>query len=99
MTTTVIIMRFKVATGREAEFESFAAERAKATRGLAGLKQLYLLAPQSEAGYRLVSWWQDVADTEAWIRKESYAFMHDDKHAGLVVGTVPYEVATVVREW
>lgn len=97
--TTIIIMKFKVAEGREKEFEAFVGERAEKLRKQKGLQTLYLLVPAQASEYRLVSWWDAVPDHEAWVRKESYELSHNPKHEGLVVGTVPFEVATVIKKW
>ena len=97
--TLVIIMRFKVAQGREKEFESFIEERAKATKKVPGFKQVYLLVPLGTKEYRLVSWWDKLENHEAWIRKETYELVESPKHPGLVVGTVRFEVGEVRRQW
>jgi heme-degrading monooxygenase HmoA len=52
-----------------------------------------------EKEYRFVCWWDDLKDHDAWVRKESYALHHSEKHPGIIVGTIPYEVAHVVKEW
>ena len=97
--TTVIIMKFKVAPGREKEFEDVIAERAKNLKKTPGLEKVYLLVPLGTKEYRLVSWWNNIDDHEAWIRKESYEVSENMKHAGLVIGTVPFEVGQVKRQW
>lgn len=97
--TTIIIMKFKVAEGREREFEAYVEERTKAIKKTPGFKQIYLLTPLASKEYRLVSWWDKIPDHEAWVRKESYELSHNEKHAGLVIGTVPYEVAKVLKQW
>ena len=97
--TLVIIMRFKIAPGREKEFELYVEERAKTIKKTPGVKQVYLLVPLGTKEYRLVSWWDKLTDHESWIRKESYELAHNDKHAGIVVGTVPFEVGEVKKQW
>lgn len=97
--TTIIIMKFKIADGREKEFESFVEERTRLIRKTPGFRQIYLLTPIGVKEYRLVSWWDRIEDYEAWIRKESYELSHNAKHQGLVIGTVPYEVAQVIKQW
>lgn len=97
--TIVIIMKFKVAPGREDEFEDFIAERTKVIKKTPGLEKIYLLVPLGTSEYRLVSWWNRVQDHEAWIRKESYELSENSKHAGLIIGTIPYEVGEVKRQW
>jgi heme-degrading monooxygenase HmoA len=98
---SIVIMRFKVADGREKEFESLVEQRARSIKKSPGIKQVYLLLPVSakDKDYRLVTWWEDLKDHEAWIRRESYEFHHSADHPGIVVGTVPFEVANVVKEW
>ena len=97
--TTIIIMKFKIAEGREKEFETFVEERTRTIKKAPGFKQIYLLTPLGSKEYRLVSWWDKIPDHEAWVRKESYELAHNMKHAGLVIGTVPYEVAQVLKQW
>lgn len=95
----VIIMKFKIAPGRESEFEQVVAERAKTVKMTPGFKQIYLLVPLGTQEYRLVSWWDKVHDHEAWVRRESYEFSENSKHPGLILGTIPYEVAEVKKQW
>lgn len=97
--TTVIIMKFKVAQGREKEFEDFVNERAKIIKKMPGLDRIYLLVPLGTKEYRLVSWWDKIKDHEAWIRKESYEVSENSKHPGLVIGTIPFEVGEVKKQW
>lgn len=92
-------MKFKIAGGRDKEFEAFVDERARAAKAVAGFKQIYLLRPTDNAEYRLVSWWEKSDNLPAWIRTESYEFSENPKHAGLVIGPIPYEVARVMRQW
>lgn len=97
--TTVIIMRFKVAPGREKEFEDFVSERAKVIKKTPGLERIYLLVPQGSTEFRLVTWWEKIKDHQAWIRKESYEVSENPKHPGLVIGTIPFEVGDVRKQW
>jgi len=97
--TTVIIMKFKVAPGREKEFEEFVAERAQTIKKTPGLEKIYLLVPLGTTEYRLVSWWDKIKDHQSWIRKESYEVSENPKHAGLVIGTIPFEVGEVRKQW
>lgn len=97
--TLVIIMKFKIADGREKEFEDLVAERARLHKKASGFKVMYLLVPVGTKEFRLVSWWDRLPDHEAWIRKESYELGHNAQHQGLVIGTVPHEVGEIVRQW
>jgi heme-degrading monooxygenase HmoA len=97
---TIVILRLKVAQGREAEFEDFLQERAERIRATPGSQKVYLLKPLgSDKEYRMVSWWDDLQDHDAWVRKESYELHHSAEHPGIIVGTIPYEVASVLCEW
>jgi heme-degrading monooxygenase HmoA len=98
--TVVIVMRINVAPGREAEFERLVAERARERhQATPGFERMYLLRPRGQSEYRLVSWWQHLADPEAWVRKETYAFSEHPQHAGIVVGPVPHEVLDIARQF
>lgn len=97
--THVVIMNFHVAPGREREFEDFVAERSRLHRGVPGFLRMYLLRPTASSEYRVVTWWKELEKPDSWIRKEAYAFSEAPQHLGLVVGTVPSEVLTVVREF
>jgi heme-degrading monooxygenase HmoA len=92
-------MKFNTAEGREREFEKAVEERAVGLRQVPGFRQIYLLRPAGFGEFRLVAWWDEIADHEAWVRTESYALSHSDRHPGIVVGPVMYEVATLVKEW
>lgn len=98
--TTLVIMRFRIAPEREREWESFVAERGHDMAKEAGYVRMYLLRPESQSNeYRVVSWWEDLADPQSWIRKETYAFSESRGHQGIVTGPVGHEVLQIVGEF
>lgn len=98
--TLLLIIRFRIASGREEEWEEFVAARSKTVSRQAGFDRMYLLRPADEENeYRVVSWWDDLEKPEAWIRKEIYAYSESEDHAGIVVGPAEHEVLEIVEEF
>lgn len=98
--TLLLIIRFRVASGREDEWETFVEERSKKVSGQTGFERMYLLRPvDGETEYRVVSWWSDLENPEAWIRKEIYAYSESEDHAGIVVGPAQHEILEIVEEF
>ena len=93
-------MRFRIAEGRQEEWEALVAQRSVQAKATKGFQKMYLLRPESgESEYRVVTWWKDALDHEAWIRSERYAFSEDPDHLGIVAGPVTHEVLRVVGEF
>lgn len=95
----VIVMPINVAPGREREFEDLIAERAKRHQETPGFERMYLLRTVDPNRFRLVTWWMQIDDPHAWVRKEVYALSENPRHAGIVVGAVPHEVLQVARQF
>lgn len=95
----LIVMRVHTAPGREDEFERFIQERAEMHQTQPGFDRMYLLRESGEGGYRLVTWWRDLADPESWVRKETYALSESPAHPGIIVGPVPFEVLEIVKQF
>lgn len=98
--TLLLIIRFRIASGREEEWERFVAHRSKVVSQEDGFDRMYLLRPtDGDTEYRVVSWWDELEKPEAWIRKEVYAYSESEEHAGIVVGPAEHEVLEIVEEF
>ncbi len=98
--TLLLIIRFRIAAGREDEWERFVAKRSKKLAKQDGFDRMYLLRPtDGDTEYRVVSWWDELDKPEAWIRKEMYEYSESEEHAGIVVGPPEHEVLEIVREF
>jgi heme-degrading monooxygenase HmoA len=98
--TTVLIMKFRVAPGRESEWETFVSERSRTAATRAGFERMYLLKPRSGGDeYRVVSWWKTIDKPDAFIRTETYEFSESKAHQGIVVGPVGHEILDIVKSF
>lgn len=94
----ILILKIRVAQGREAEFESLVKSRAVTLATDGDHERTYLLRTR-DGEYRLVSWWKKVDEADAWVRTQTYALSEDPQHRGVVVGPVPHEVLDVVDQY
>ncbi len=72
----VAMNNFKVAKGREADFERIWQERQSYLESVAGFVQFALLKADAEGEYVSHSTWQDRAAFVAWTQSESFAAGH-----------------------
>nr|WP_319249456.1 antibiotic biosynthesis monooxygenase [uncultured Celeribacter sp.] len=94
--TFIAMNRFKVAPGREADFEEIWRNREGRLKGLPGFVEFRLLkGPQGE-GYTLYSshtLWANKEDFEGWTKSEAFRASHRNagQHKDVYVGPPQFE--------
>jgi heme-degrading monooxygenase HmoA len=89
----VAMNRFKVAAGKEAEFEQIWRGRQSHLKGVPGFVQFALLKSEPEVEYISHSTWADKDSFVAWTQSEAFAAGHrQGSLAGILEG--PPQVST-----
>ena len=98
----IAMNRFRVARGREADFERIWAERDSHLDGVPGFVAFHLLrgpVQDDHALYASHSLWRSREDFEAWTRSEAFRRAHRDagEHRGLYLGPPQLETFEVIQ--
>ena len=98
----IAMNRFRVARGREAEFERVWAERDSQLKGVPGFVAFHLLrgpVHDDHALYASHSLWRSREAFEAWTRSEAFRRAHRDagEHRGLYLGPPQLETFEVIQ--
>ena len=97
----IAMNRFRIALGREAEFEKLWRERDSHLAGVPGFREFHLLKGQPDAEatlYASHSVWESREAFEAWTRSEAFRKAHAGARApaGLYLGHPRVEVFEAV---
>ncbi|MBR9844427.1 MAG: antibiotic biosynthesis monooxygenase [Rhodobacteraceae bacterium] len=94
----IAMNRFKVVSGREADFESVWSSRESRLKELPGFQEFRLLKGPEGEGYTLYSShviWDKRADFEAWTKSEQFRDAHknagNSKTQGALMGPPEFE--------
>lgn len=82
----VAMNNFRIAKGREADFERVWQERQSYLQGVPGFVQFALLRCDSEGEYISHSTWEDRAAFTAWTQSEAFVAGH--RQGGSLMGVV-----------
>jgi heme-degrading monooxygenase HmoA len=98
----IAMNRFRVARGREAEFERVWAEQDSQLEGVPGFVAFHLLrgpVHDDHALYASHSLWRSPEAFEAWTRSEAFRQAHRDAggHRGLYLGPPQLETFEVIQ--
>ena len=98
----IAMNRFRVARGREAEFERVWAERDSQLKGVPGFVAFHLLRGPVHDDHTLYashSLWRSREAFEAWTHSEAFRRAHRDagEHRGLYLGPPQLEAFEVIQ--
>ncbi len=98
----IAMNRFRVARGREADFEKVWAERDSRLKGVPGFVAFHLLRGPAQDDHTLYashSLWESRAAFEGWTRSDAFRRAHHDAgdHRGLYLGPPQLETFEVVQ--
>ena len=92
----VVMNRFKVSPGREADFEEAFKGRAKLIDTMEGFVGLDMLRPAGEGGVFIsMARWRSKADFEAWTTSDAFKQAHSRRHPGMFEGHPQLEMYEV----
>jgi len=92
----IVMNRFKVTVGREADFEEAFKGRAGLIESMPGFMGLDVLRPAAPGGvFVSMTRWKDMDSFEAWTRSEAFQKAHGKRHTGMFQGHPQLEVYEV----
>ncbi|MFY0660193.1 MAG: antibiotic biosynthesis monooxygenase [Shimia sp.] len=102
----IAMNRFKIAEGREADFEDVWRSRESRLKELKGFREFRLLKGPEREGHTLYSshvLWDSKADFEAWTKSEQFRASHrnagDSRSKGAILGHPEFEgFETILQE-
>lgn len=102
----IAMNRFKIAEGREADFEDVWRSRESHLKELKGFREFRLLKGPEREGHTLYSshvLWNSKADFEAWTKSEQFRASHrnagDSRSKGAILGHPEFEgFETILQE-
>ncbi|WP_412554249.1 antibiotic biosynthesis monooxygenase family protein [Shimia sp. MIT1388] len=102
----IAMNRFKIAEGREADFEEVWRSRESRLKELKGFREFRLLKGPEREGHTLYSshvLWDSKADFEAWTKSEQFRASHrnagDSRSKGAILGHPEFEgFETILQE-
>jgi heme-degrading monooxygenase HmoA len=94
----IVMNRFQVAPGREADFEQAFRERRRLVDGMPGFVAFDLLRPDGDGVFISMTRWESKADFEAWTQSEAFRNAHGRRHEGMFLAHPQLELFEVVED-
>lgn len=92
----LVMNRFSVTPGREADFEEAFKGRAKLIDQMPGFMGLDMLRPAGkEDVFISMARWRSMADFEAWTSSDAFKQAHSRRHPGMFTGHPQLEIYEV----
>ncbi|MCG3182469.1 MAG: Heme-degrading monooxygenase HmoB [Planctomycetes bacterium] len=92
----LVMNRFRVTPGREADFEEAFKGRARLVDQMPGFMAQDMLRPAGEEGVFIsMTRWRSREDFEAWTRSEQFRQGHGKRHPGMFQGPPQLEMYEV----
>lgn len=95
----IVMNRFRVAPGREKDFEEVFRGRARLVETMPGFVSLEVLRPLQEQGvFVSMAHWETREAFEAWTKSEQFAEGHKNRHPGMFQGPPQFEMYEVFEQ-
>jgi len=94
----IVMNRFSVTPGREADFEAAFRDRKRLVDGMPGFVAFDLLRPDGDGVFISLTRWASKADFEAWTRSDAFKQGHGRRHEGMFTGHPQLEMYEVVGD-